>query len=76
MDYTEFDEMLALVAQAYDSTPAEICGKISQAICEGQKSSDPQARLLWDSIPHTGSELTLPDFVAYLAQTLQKPFLP
>ena len=76
MTHTEFDKMLELVAQAYDSTPEEIQRKISLALAEGQQSPDAQVRALWASVPHTGSALTLPDFVAYLAATLQQPFDP
>ena len=76
MDKNRFDEMLALVAQAYDTTPEIIRAKISLAIEEGQQSPDPQVRALWASVPHAGAELTLSDFVAYLAQTLQEPFVP
>ena len=76
MEHNQFDTMLALVAQAYDSTPEKIREKISLALQEGQQSADPQVRALWDSVPHTGVVLTLSDFVAYLARTLQKPFEP
>lgn len=76
MDYNKFDNMLALVAQAYDSTPDDIRSRISQALREGQESPDPKVRALWSSLPHAGSELTLSEFVAYLAQTLQEPFAP
>ena len=76
MTHNDFDKMLELVAQGYDSTPDEILGKISLALAEGQKSPDAQVRALWASVPHAGSELTLHDFVAYLAATLQQPFEP
>ena len=68
--------MLALVANAYASTPKIIREKILLAMELGQNSPDPQIRALWASVPHTGAELTLSDFVAYLAQTLQEPFEP
>ena len=74
MEHNKFDDMLALVATAYDSTPETIRDKILLAIEQGQKSPDPQVRALWASVPHAGAELTLSDFVAYLAQTLQEPF--
>jgi len=74
MAHNDFEEMLELVAKAYNSTPSEISEKISLALAEGQQSPDTQVRTLWSSIPHTGSELTLQDFVAYLAATLQQPF--
>jgi len=76
MTHKEFNEMLELVAQAYDSTPGEIQEKISLALTEGQQSPDAQIRALWASVPHTGTKLTLEDFVAYLAATLQQPFDP
>ena len=76
MTDNEFEGMLALVAQAYDSTPEEIFDKISLALKIGQESPDMQVRALWASLPHTGSKLTLPDFIAYLATTLQQPFEP
>lgn len=74
MEQNKFDEMLALVAKAYDTTPEVIYTKISLALSDGQQSPDPQVRALWESVPHAGSALTLSDFVAYLAQTLQQPF--
>ena len=76
MEHNRFDDLLALVAQAYDSTPEEIRRKILLALREGQQSPDPQIRALWASVPHSGAELTLADFVLYLAQTLQQPFEP
>lgn len=76
MEHNKFDEMLALVAKGYDTTPEIIREKISLAILQGQQSPDPQVRALWESVPHAGSALTLSDFVAYLAQTLQQPFDP
>ena len=76
MEYKNFDEMLAFVAKAYDTTPDSILWKIELAISEGQQNSDPQVRALWQSVPHTGTKLTLSEFVSYLAQTLQEPFSP
>lgn len=76
MEHNKFDDMLALVAKAYDTTPEIIREKISRAMLEGQQSPDPQVRALWESVPHTGAALTLSDFVAYLAQTLERPFAP
>ena len=74
MKPTNFDEMLALVAAAYDTTPEIIHKRISQAIVQGQQCTAPQVRDLWKSLPHEGTDLTLYDYVLYLAQTLQKPF--
>ena len=76
MEFNSFDEMLALVAAAYAATPEVICERISLAIAQGQESADPQVRRLWKSLPHEGEELTLLDYVAYLAKTLQEPFTP
>ncbi len=76
MMHNEFDKMLEQVAQAYDSTPKEIQDRISLALTEGKQSPDAQVRALWASVPHAGSELTLHDFVAYLAATLRQPFKP
>ena len=76
MAQNNFDEMLELVAKAYDSTPKEILEKISLTLAEGQQNSAAVAHSLWASIPHAGSELTLHDFVAYLAATLRQPFEP
>ena len=76
MERTSFDDMLVLVAAAYDTTPEIIRERISQAIAQGQQSTDPQIRNLWKSLPHEGTDLPLCDYVAYLAQTLQKPFEP
>lgn len=74
MENNKFDDMLALVAKAYNATPEIIREKIALAITQGQESSDPQVRALWASVPHTGSVLTLSDFIAYLAKTLQEPY--
>lgn len=76
MEFKNFDEMLAFVATAYDTAPDVIRTKIELAISEGQRSSDPQIRALWRSVPHSGTELTLSEFVSYLAQTLQEPYTP
>ena len=76
MAQDNFDEMLELVAKAYDSTPERILEKISLTLAEGQQNSATTARGLWASVPHAGSELTLHDFVAYLAATLRQPFEP
>ena len=76
MEQSKFDQMLALVAQAYDTTPEIIYHKIALAIAEGQQNQDPQVQSLWATIPRTGPFLTLEDFVEYLAQTLPRPFDP
>lgn len=76
MDILNFSEMLALVAKAYNSTPEIISSRIAQALAQGQQSPDPQIRALWESLPHTGDELTLSDYVIYLAKTLEQPFDP
>lgn len=76
MEQEIFDRMLAQVAAAYDTTPADIHVRIMCAISEGQQSCDPQVSALWASIPRTGDALTPEDFVEYLARTLQKPFAP
>ena len=76
MERNQFDDMLAVVAKAYDTTPETIREKIYLAMTQGQQSPDPQVRALWESVPHAGTVLTLSDFVQYLAKTLQKPFEP
>lgn len=76
MEQHDFDQMLELVAHAYDTTAEIIYHKIALALAEGQKSPDPQVKALWASIPHTGPSLTLEEFVEYLAQTLRRPFEP
>ena len=76
MNNMQFEEMLALVAKAYNTTPEIIYMTISQALSNGQQSPDPQVRALWESLPHAGAELTLSDYVDYLAKTLDRPFIP
>ena len=76
MEEKSFAQMLAQVAIAYNTTPDAIYKKISLAIEEGKQDPDHQALSLWQSIPRSGTDLTLEDFVAYLAQTLPRPFDP
>lgn len=71
-----YSEMLALVARAYNTTPEVIQTKIALAISDGQRSTDPQVRALWATIPRSGSVLTVNDFIEYLAQTLPRPYNP
>ena len=76
MEKSRFEQMLAQVALAYDTTPESIYGKITLAIAEGQQSRDPEVQSLWASVPRSGSILTVEDFVEYLAQTLPRPIDP
>lgn len=76
MERNKFEQMLELVAMAYDTTPEAICYKMALTLAEGQQSQDLQVQSLWASIPHAGPALTLEDFVEYLALTLQRPFEP
>ena len=38
---------------------------------EAQKTTNPRAKALWASIPHKGDEITLEEFISYIA-TLAK----
>ena len=76
MKQKNFAQMLSQVALAYNTTPEQIYRQIARALEEGQQSQNPQVRSLWSSIPRSGSDLTLEDFVEYLAQTLEQPYDP
>lgn len=76
MKQKNFAQMLSQVALAYDTTPEHIYKQIARALEEGQQSQDPQVQSLWNSIPRSGGDLTLEDFVEYLAQTLERPYDP
>lgn len=76
MEQKTFAQKLSQVALAYDTTTEGIYKKIALAMEEGRQSRDPQVRALWNSISRSGGNLTLEDFVEYLAQTLEQPYDP
>lgn len=68
MPSTKFERIVAEIARRENVTVQEVREEMQAAMEEGQKSSDPTAQALWASIPRKGPELTLEEFIAYVAE--------
>lgn len=62
--------ILEELARKNHTTPEQIRKEMQFAIKEGQKSRDPFIQARWAAIPRKGKELTLEEFVEYLAKQL------
>ena len=65
---TKFRRILTLIAQKENMTVDEVRNEMQSAMEERQKSCDPAVQALWASIPRKGAELTLEEFVVYVAK--------
>lgn len=73
MESSKFKRILELIAQKNHTTVANVRAEMQAAMEEGQKSRDPNVPALWASIPRKGAELTLEEFVVYVAEKARSP---
>lgn len=64
----KFEWVLEEVARREHMSVQEVRAEMQAAIEEGQKSEDPAVQKRWAAIPRKGKELTLEEFIAYLAR--------
>lgn len=64
--------ILELIAAANHTTPDQVRKEMQAAMEEGQRTSNPLAQAKWASIPRKGKELTLEEFIEYVATRLSK----
>lgn len=68
MQKSKFDRVLEEVARREHMSVQEVREEMQAAMEEGQKTDDPVVQARWAAIPRKGTELTLEEFVAYLAR--------
>ena len=67
MESQQFREILKQIARRHNTTVEEVRHQMQLPMEEAQKCRDPAVRAQWDAIPRKGAELTLEEFVAFVA---------
>ena len=65
------DEIIQQIAKEHHTTPEIVRREMEFSMKEAQKTTNPRAKALWASIPHKGDDITLEEFISYIA-TLAK----
>ena len=73
MESPKFKHILEIIAYQHNTSVDEVRKEMQSALEEGQQSNDPAVQALWASIPRKGAELTLEEFVAYVAEITHLP---
>ena len=66
MQKTEFEKILDQIAQASQTSSAELREKMQQAMEAALKDPSPSVQAMWQSVPKQGGTPTLDEFMAYL----------
>lgn len=66
MQNSGFDLILGKIAQANQTTSAEVREKLQLAMEAALSNPDPNVQAMWSSIPRKGDHLTLDEFMDYL----------
>ena len=66
MEKNGFDQILAQIAAAKNSTPVEVRRRMEAAMASALQNPDPMIQQMWDSIPRKGARVTLDEFMEYL----------
>ena len=64
------EKIIKKIARQHHTTPELVRKEMELAMREAQRSPDPLVQARWASIPHKGEELTLEEFISYIASTL------
>ena len=59
------------VAEEHGATEQEVREEMMNAIRAGMDNPDPKIRAMWDAIPRSGPELTVEEFIAWVAAHIQ-----
>ena len=70
MIQTQFNRILAKIARDHHTTVAQVRREMQIAMETGQANPDPFIRARWAAIPRKGKELTLEEFIAYIAHQI------
>ena len=68
MESLKFQRMLEQIARRHNTTVEEVRCQMQLSMDEAQKCSDPAVQARWNAIPRKGAQLTLEEFVDYMAQ--------
>lgn len=68
MSKTKFERILEIIARQEHLSVQEVREEMTEAMREGQNSRDPIVQARWAAIPRKGAELTLEEFVEYMAK--------
>lgn len=67
MDIGKAKRAIKNLAKQKGISEKEVRQEIEIAIAEGMKSTEPQARAFWETIPHKGEKPTPEEVIAYIA---------
>ncbi len=71
MDTTKATKALKKLAKQNRISVEAVRHEIELAIAEGMKSTEPQARVFWASIPHKGERPTPEEVIAYITDMVK-----
>ena len=71
MSHSNLDDIIVYIANKENTTAEAVRAEMQSAMEAAQKSRNPTAQALWASIPRKGPELTLEEFIAFLADKLR-----
>ena len=75
MTEKKMQRILEQIAAANHTTPEQVRNEMKAAMDEGQRSSNPLVQARWAAIPRKGKELTVDEFIEYVAAHLTKTHL-
>ena len=65
-----FEQIIKEIAVMQGMTPAEVRKEMQYAMDEAMRNPSPQIQAAWASIPRHGKNLTLEEFVEYMANMI------
>ena len=62
------NKIIKQIAKQNHTTPEKVRREMESAIAEAKRSPDPAIQARWAAIPHKGTEVTLEEFLTYVAK--------
>lgn len=61
------DKIIKQIANQHHTTPEHVRREMEAAMNEAKRSIDPAVQARWNAIPHKREEVTLEEFINYIA---------
>ena len=61
------DKIIKQIAKQHHTTPEHVRREIEVAMKQAKRSRDPAVQARWNAIPHKREEVTLEEFINYIA---------
>ena len=69
-----FDKIIKMIAKQHHTTPEHVRREMEAAMKEANRSKDSAVQVRWNAIPHKGEEVTLEEFINYIASIAKFTF--